>query len=220
MSEPTRFPLAWPAFRHRTRSRREGPFKNAGDPIRVGAALKRLTDELARLGATNALISSDIPIRLDGLPRANQPEPKDPGVCAYFMLAGKPYALACDTFSKVAQNLAGLAAHIEATRAITRHGVATSNETLQAFAALPPPGAPGQPAPPSTVAPERSWREVLRLQPNWPKSTGFTREVALNAIRGRYRDLAAQRHPDVPGGSESQMSELNWARDEALKEIG
>lgn len=219
MGEPTRFPLAWPAFRHRTRSRREGPFKNAGDPIKVGAALKRLTDELARLGATNALISSDIPIRLDGLPRANQPEPKDPGVCAYFMLAGKPYALACDTFTKVAQNIAGLAAHIEATRAITRHGVATSNETLQAFAALPPPGGASAAPQPPTAPPERSWREVLRLAPDWPATT--TRpEASRGIVTSRYRQLAGQRHPDVPGGSDAQMAELNWARDEALREIG
>ncbi|TGR16226.1 J domain-containing protein, partial [Mesorhizobium sp. M8A.F.Ca.ET.202.01.1.1] len=36
----------------------------------------------------------------------------------------------------------------------------------------------------------------------------------------RYRRLAAQRHPDLPGGSHDAMAELNQAKEQALKEIG
>ena len=38
------------------------------------------------------------------------------------------------------------------------------------------------------------------------------------AITSHYRILASAAHPDRDGGSHAQMSELNQARDEALKE--
>jgi hypothetical protein len=195
---PSRFPLAWPAHKPRTSwdRRRRGKFSASGRTITMKEAITRAMAEVARLGGTYGLISSNVALRLDGLPKSGQGEPADPGVCLYFQIGGKPYAMACDVYDKVAQNLAAIAAHIEATRAITRHGVATAAETLQAFAAL------AAPAP-------RSWRDVLEL----------SRDAGIGDVRAALRRLAQIRHPDK-GGSEGAMAELNAARDAAEREVG
>lgn len=201
MSEASRFPLAWPAHKPRTPSTRQkaGKFAANGSPISMAAAIKRAMDEIGRLGGIYGLISSNVEVRLDGLPRSGQRAPADPGVCLYFQLRGKPYAMACDAYTKVEQNLAAIAAHIEATRAIERHGVATAAETLQAFVSLPSNAAPAP----------RPWWDVLGL----PRSTTRAR------LEAQYRLKARSAHPDA-GGSDAAMSELNAARDAGLTEVG
>lgn len=212
-ASPQRFPLVWPAHRPRTDSwrRRQGKFSAAGRPISMAQAVQRLDTELERLRAIYPLLSTNIALRLDGVPRSNQSAPADPGVCVYFTLKGKPFALACDSYTKVEQNVAALAAHLDATRAIERHGVATAAESLEAFSALPPPTAGA-----SHPAMARGWREILGFAPNFP--TGYDPADALTLIGVRYRERAGRAHPDN-GGSDAVMAELNAARDAARKEV-
>lgn len=201
MEAPCAFPLAWPAGKPRTPhyQRKAAAFKREGGRLSVAAGLARVEGEVARLGGRHLLISSDVPVRLDGRPRSGQPQPQDPGVCVYFQLNGEPYAMACDRYTSVADNLAAVAAHIDATRAITRHGVATAAETLRAFLALPDP----------TTSVIRQWWEVL----------GLSARPAPSEVDAAYRRLAAERHPDR-GGTDAQMAELNCARDAAKKALG
>lgn len=208
---PQRYPLAWPSHRARTDSwkRRIGKFSSAGKAITMAQAVDRLDKELERLKAHYSLLSTNVALRLDGVPRSGQSAPADPGVCVYFTLKGKPFALACDTYTKVEQNVAALAAHLDATRAVERHGVATAAESLEAFSALPPPTASGTPT-------ARAWREVLSFLPSFP--AGLDRADALSLINSKYRERAASAHPDS-GGSDAAMAELNAARDAARKEV-
>jgi len=206
----TPYPLCWPAQRPRrapgsrkqgrfnSRERRGGMSYSTAEPLSVSAALRRLQDELDRIGAHYAVISSNLETRLDGLPRAGQRKPADPGVALYFQLARKPHCLPCDTYQRVADNIAAIAAHIEATRAIERHGVASIAEMFAGFLALPSPDQ------------TRPWRAVLELH----------RETRISpvAIEEAYRRLARERHPDQ-GGSDSMMAELNAARDAAKREM-
>lgn len=191
-----RYPLAWPHGKARTPNhhRQRGKFAFSGRPITMSRALERVQYELDRAGARNALISSNVSLRLDGLPRSGEREPDDPGVCLYFDLASKPHALACDGYSTVPQNLAALAAHLEATRAILRYGVATSAEMFTAFVALPAP---------------RRWWEILGVDQHAPKEE----------IERKFRSLAAKNHPDK-GGTHAAMSELTRARTEGLRACG
>jgi hypothetical protein len=204
---PQRYPLAWPAHRPRAKARTYGKFSTkdtskgyaVSREITVAQAFDRLQSELDRMGAQYALLSSNIETRLDGQPRSGQPEPVDPGVCAYFTLDGKPIALACDRYSKTAQNIAALAAHIEATRAISRYGVASAAETLEAFAALPAPTEANRPA--------RPWWEVL----------GIMRESAeVDIVRSVHRTKCKAA---AAKGDEPALLELNLARDAALAEL-
>lgn len=198
MEAPPAFPLAWPVGKPRTPAaqRKVGKFRSSGRELTVAVAAGRVEDELTKLGARWPLISSNVELTLSGRRRSGQREPDDRGVCVYFQLGGKPYAMACDRYMVVADNLAAIAAHIDATRAIERHGVATAAETLQAFQALPAPGSA-----------------------HWTATLGLSRDTTADAVRGAHRRLLAGAHPDQ-GGSHDRMAELNAARDAALKEIG
>lgn len=191
-----RYPLAWPPGKPRTVSyyRKAGNFSADGRSITTDAALRRIDRELGRIGGKNPLVSSNVELRVDGKPRMDRAPPVDPGVCLYFDLGGKPHALACDAYKTVPQNLAAIAAHLEATRAIVRHGVATSAEMFTAFVALPQP---------------KRWWEIL----------GVTGSATLAEVEGAWRRLAADHHPDR-GGSQARMAEINAARDAARKHHG
>jgi hypothetical protein len=208
---PTRFPLAWPIGRPRRpwNERKAGKFSMTGErgykvDISVAAAMDRLEEEVRRLGGVNMLLSTNIDTRLDGRPRSGQSEPKDPGVCLYFTLKGKPLSMPCDAYHTVAQNIAALAAHIEATRAIERHGVATGAETLQAFQALP--------APDHTLPGRRSWREVLGFEGDFFDS--MDKAEAAARVQRRWKSMVIEH-----GHNEAELANINIARDAALKEF-
>lgn len=206
---PTRFPLSWPKDRPRKpwHTRKSGNYKSDGNPITTAVAMDRLDDEVRRLGGRETLLSTNVDTTLSGRPRSGAAQPTDPGVCLYFKLNGKPMVMACDTFDRVEQNIAALAAHIEATRKIDRLGVATADEMMQAFQALPPPSAISLPAG------SKPWREVMGFETNWPPP-GHDKDWALHCIRKRYRARAIEANGDA------DLAELNIARDAALKELG
>jgi len=197
---PQAYPLAWPGFRPRTPvdSRRRGEFTSAKKRIKIPEAAERLELEVERLGGTNLIISTNLRPTITGRPVANAGQPDDPGVAVYFQMGTDPITLACDTFTELSQNLAGLAGHIEATRRIDRYGVQKAKETLQAFAALPSPTS-------------RTWRDKLGFRPD--------EAVTPDQLKARRRSLAARHHTDK-GGSDGQMAEINAAYDAALVELG
>jgi hypothetical protein len=192
------YPLQWPMSRPRTKSPTRAAFgktvRTSRESLTVADALGRLQGEIDRLGARNYVISSNVQLRLDGLPRSGQPEPTDRGVALYFTLSGKPHCLPCDRYDRVADNIAAIAKHIEATRAIERYGVASIAEMFTGFTALP-----------SNEA--QHWSEVL----------GVSRTATADEINTAWRHRAKQAHSDT-GGSDAAMSRLNVARDAALKE--
>ncbi|QDU67678.1 J domain-containing protein [Engelhardtia mirabilis] len=194
--EPTASPLEWPAGWVRTTSPTRARFD---DRLTVAAALSVLRAELDRLGASGVVISSNLQLRLDGLPRSGQGEPRDPGAAVYFRLKGKPHVLACDRWSRVAWNLRAISKHIEALRGMDRWGVGSLERVFTGYQALP--------APASAVS-LRSWWDVL----------GVERSATTEQVQAAYRALARERHPDA-GGSDALFSELGRARSEALQEI-
>lgn len=202
-------PLQWPQGRPRRRAehRKSSQFgKNRASGygkrnLSMQEAVIRLMDEFRRIAIDNqdVVVSSNVRTRLDGLPRAGEPEPRDPGVAVYFTEGGVPHCLPCDTYDRVADNIAAVAAHIEATRKIERHGVASVREMFTGFRALPPPGADNR----------RPWPEVLDIP----------REKATHeSVRAAFRKRAAICHPDT-GGSNAAMAELNVAFERALRDL-
>lgn len=73
------YPLHWPAGWPRTsapqRSRFDGGFAKIRD---------ELFAEIERLGGRYIVLSTNVALRRDGLPYANQAEPPDSGVAVYF----------------------------------------------------------------------------------------------------------------------------------------
>lgn len=196
------YPLYWPEGRPRTgkHSRASARFD-----ITFGRARDSLIDEVRLLRgkytrSDDVIISSNVPLRRDGLPLANQRTPDDPGVAVYFKHQGRDMCFACDRWNKVEDNIQAIAKTIDALRGISRWG---TGEMLQAafrgFEALP---APSQPA--------KDWREVL----------GFSGAPAdFRDVQVRFRALAGRHHPDR-GGSAEKMSELNVAMQAARKYYG
>ena len=108
----------------------------------------------------------------------------------------------CDRFSVLADNIAAIAAHIDAVRRIERYGVGTTEQMFAGFQAIRGPG-------------PKPWRETLGFKVDEP--------VTADGVRQRHRDAAKRLHPDLNGsvpGAESAMAEVNAARDAALAELG
>lgn len=206
----TAYPLSWPEGWPRAQQRKRARFTKGTRQqygggyswmrqreLTVADATERVLDEMTKLGVPYGewIISTNLELRLDGLPRSGQAAPSDPGAAVYWQRPGESMkVMAIDIYDRVADNLAAVAATINAMRAIERHGGAQILErAFTGFTALPPP---------------RSALTVLGLDEHAP----LTRE----AINDAYRAKARTAHPDS-GGSNAAMAELNAARDAALR---
>lgn len=194
MAEPKgveAYPLYWPEGWQRTKWRQQSKFKTG-----FGAARNFLFAELERMGASKIVLSTNIPLRNDGLPRANvRPDFGDPGVAVYFERKGKRMVFACDKFVQAYDNIYAIAKTIEAMRGIERWGASDMME--RAFSGF------------KQLAAENegpSWWGVLQVR------AGAT----VEEIEAAYRQLAKIAHPDAPTGSHEAMSALNAAREQGL----
>lgn len=214
-----RFPLEWPAGwarKHafeRTRAqfgrveRAHRPDGTAGwaqrKQLSIAEGTGRVIAELERMGVgeDEIVVSSNLKTRLDGLPRSGQSEPDDPGVAVYWLEPNgrqrEPRCIAVDRYDRVADNLAAVAATLEAMRAIERHGGAEIlTRAFVGFAALPSPG--GTP-----------WWEIL----------GVPRDATRGVVHAAYLRLRARHHPDK-GGSADEFNATQQAWDAYELELG
>jgi hypothetical protein len=196
------YPLCWPEGWARIPSykRKAATFSRYGDRLTIQAGLQRVLQQLELMGVRkdDILVSTNVPTRLDGLPRSDQRKPDDPGVAVYWRKKqdAPMQTMAIDIYNEVADNLGAVAATLAALRAIERHGGAQVQErSFRGFQALP--------------GGQRPWREVLDI--TYPN-------VTREAIETQFKSLARVRHPDS-GGSDSAMAELNVAREQALREV-
>lgn len=188
-----KFPLHWPAGWPRTKVPQRSRFD-----VPLTAALDGLFNQIALMGGSYPVLSSNLELRRDGLPYAQQREPADAGIAVYFMRKGKQMVFACDRWDRARDNVRAIEKTIEAMRGIERWGASDMLErAFSAFEALPAPG-------PSVKKP---WREILGFPPG-SKPDRADIELA-------YRSKAKRAHPDT-GGSNEAMSELNEARREAM----
>ncbi len=192
------FPLQWPFGKPRTRSPQQSRF-GSHSTFSIATTRSNLSRELRLLGAANVILSTNIELRLDGLPYSNRKTPADAGVAVYFTLKGQPRCFACDRWQTVEENIAALAHTIGALRGIERWGGGDMVEqAFSGFAALPAPSA------------KKEWWDVLDVGPHNLDSV----------VIAKYRELAKKFHPDAPGGSDTKMTEINVAFAEFNKERG
>jgi hypothetical protein len=153
--------------------------------------------ELRLLGATDIVVSSNVPTKSDGLLYADNKRLDDPGIAVYFKFKKKSLVMTRDGFTSVAGNLRSLGLAIEGMRQMHRHGGDLMLErAFEGFLAIAPPDW------------KKPWREVFGVKADW---TGD--------IAGLFREKARNRHPDV-GGNDALMAELNIAYREARQELG
>jgi hypothetical protein len=197
----TAHPICWPRDTPRTANRKSGHRFQAS----FQDAYIHAKDELRKFGAIGVVISTDVPLRRDGLPYADG-DPDDPGVVVYFTRGHHQYIFTCDLYQRVQWNMRSLGLAFAGMRAIERSGsTQILDRALSGFAQLPS-GAGQSPT-------QRPWREVMNLEGF--QGPAFVMRAGLEAA---YKQLSRTRHPDA-GGSEAAMVELNLAREAALKEI-
>lgn len=208
------YPLQWPVGWRRTEAHRrtEAKFRsgNSGlvgpegdrrwksaDRVSLSDGLRRVVQQLRAFGVreSSIVISSDLRLRQDGMPYAGQPTSRlDPGVAVYWMDGQRRRCIAIDRYTRIADNLAAIAATLDGMRAIERHGgAAILDRAFTGFAALPS---------------LEQWFQVLGV------SATATREQ----IQEAYRRKVIECHPDR-GGSDAAMARINTARDEGLAQV-
>jgi hypothetical protein len=194
------YPLHWPNGHPRTPpgQRRRGAFRTP-----LGRARDDVVEEITarkRLGGQNPVVSTNLSLRRrDGLPYANQAAPEDPGVAVYWEMDGQPYAMACDRWLSVADNLQAISKTLRALRGIQRWGPTEMvHRAFRGFQALPTPEDAGG----------TSWRQVLGTQT-------LSLEVAEHVARG----LLHRYHPDRETGDRQRYQLVLWARDQARREL-
>src|SRR6516164_7609579 len=193
------YPLRWPDGWPRTLPyRRESDSRFGGSGrITVGRARDQLIHELRLLGATDIVVSTNVPVKADGLLYADNKRLDDPGIAVYFKFKRKSLVMARDVFVSVAGNLRTLGLAVEAMRQLERHGGSFMFEkAFTSFLAIAPPDW------------KKPWREVFGIKADW---TGD--------ITALYREKARIRHPDA-GGNDTLMAELNVAYEEARRALG
>lgn len=215
MTTIPRYPLQWPPGWKRTPShaRKNGQFgsrKKRGDTayatlqqITINEAVGRLLEELRRFGVRedDVVISTNLELRLDGLPRSGQGNPSDAGIAVYWLdrkhKDAPPKCIAVDQYFKVADNIAAAAATLEAMRAIDRHGgAAVLERAFVGFAAL--------------QAPEG---------PHWSVVLGVPADAGRQAVEAAWRRLRSELHPDKPSGDHQRFIAAQAAYDRACVEV-
>lgn len=193
------YPLAWPEGRPRTprhareQSKFKATFARARDDVYL--EVERL---VGRYTKPDVIISTNMPLRSDGIPLAGRRAPDDPGVSVYFTYKKRQMSFACDRWEKIEDNMQAIAKTIEALRGIARWGTGDMMEAaFKGFAALP---APGQVV--------RPWREVLGVG----QSDGYVQAQA------RYMQLRSSSHPDR-GGTAEQFNAVMKAWEQAQEEL-
>lgn len=192
------YPLTWPPHRPRTEPHRRtwSNFKTS-----FGRARDACLGQIRMLGGSEPIISSNLALRLDGLPRGDQAQPRDSGVAVYFTYKKKSMCFACDRWAKVDDNMHAIALTIEALRGVSRWGTGDMMEAaFTGFTALPAP-----------ITGQKPWREVLGV--------AFD-ERDRGRIHECYRIRRGEAHPDRHGGDHDAFLAVQAAYEQAARELG
>lgn len=197
-----KFPLQWPVGYKRTKYPKRSQFgqqsfAKARDTIFAQLRLLLTYQERATI-----VMSTNIPLKLDGLPYASYRQPEDKGVAVYFQYKDESVVLCCDQWDKIEHNMWSIAKTIEALRGIERWGVSDFlKRSFTGFNALPPKG---------EDKPKRDWWVVMEYSQR-PGRFSWDWE----GVQAQYKSLAKKKHPDV-GGTVAEFQELSNAYNEAI----
>jgi hypothetical protein len=186
------YPLCWPEGWKRTNpyARESSKFKSTFATARddLLREVERLIQSRYYLHAPDPVLSTNVTLRQDGLPYANQREPDDPGVAIYFQYKKKPMVFACDKYVKVWENMVAIRKTIEAIRGMERWGASDMME--RAFTGF-----------------------VAIADSSWPSVLGVERNAHFEDIEMAYKRLRSKHHPDR-GGNVDQFDRIQRAYDD------
>jgi hypothetical protein len=192
---PLCWPEGWPRTKYPSKSKFTTYFSRARDD---------LMREIKLLGGRNPILSTNIPLRKDGLPYAGHAQPKDCGAAVYFSYKSKSMCFACDRWSKIEDNIWSVCKTIEALRGIERWGASDMlDRAFTGFTALPAP----------EVQASKTWWDLLGFS-QMPPTNHFFKQKAKEL----RNDLARKYHPDFGSEKNSdKMATINRAYEAAEK---
>jgi hypothetical protein len=184
----------WPGPRTPVSGRGRSPFRASWQ-----TTVDELKREAAFLGAGDVVVEVALEerhIRVDGLPRANAPQPADPGVVLSFprTLHG-PLRYSCDAFTRWQDNLRAIVLGLESLRRVERYGIAKRGEQYAGWKQLPA----------STVTREEARRRLEVLLRDEPI------EAHLLSDKSLARRAVRRAHPDVGGDATVWRDEIEPA---------
>jgi len=188
-----RYPLEWPEGWPRNKRRELSRFGTTQE-----RAQRNLEHQIRLLGGQEAILSTDIRLRNDGMPYASQRPPDDVGIAVYFTYKGKSMVFACDRYTRIQDNIHAVGKTIEALRGIERWGASDMME--RAFTGFERLTGPDLDLP---------WWDVLEM--------GNNRD--LDVAERHFKILAKGAHPDA-GGDPEEFKRLVRARDQAREALG
>jgi DnaJ-domain-containing protein 1 len=189
----------WPAGWDRTPSGERS--KNRNYEVSLRDAIEDLDQEMSRLDVDDWRLSTamDHQSQNPNYPYANQPEPDDPGVALRWSMDGNQYAVACDCYSRVRDNLRTIGHYVREKRKMEKRPVETGEDE---FANARLPSGDGD-----AIAGSPPPHEVLEVSPD------ASPEVIKQAARAKKKET----HPDA-GGSEEAFRRVVDAEEAMLDE--
>ncbi|KEZ78359.1 heat shock protein DnaJ domain-containing protein [Salinisphaera hydrothermalis C41B8] len=165
----------------------------------MATARDELLGEIKRLGGRLPIISTNIPLRRDGIPYASGKAPDDAGVAVYFTYKDAQHCFACDKWTAVNDNVQAIRKTIEALRGISRWGTGDMMErAFTGFAALPDPESAGG----------EHWSTVL----------GVPSDASDDEVRAAYRRARSAAHTDRDTGDNAAFHRVQTAWELARQE--
>lgn len=202
-ASPLTWPAGWPRHSGQRERARFGTKVNAYGGLRAKTieeatafVMQQLTGrQTMNLPPRDVIISTDLKLRLDGLPYSNQRVPDDPGAAVYWRDSrGQDKVIALDKYDRIADNIYAIGKTLEALRGIERWGGGQIlDRAFSGFVALPSPEMAGGVDP----------YELLGIDP----------DDSLVARRAAYRRALAKHHPDH-GGDPAKFNQVRRAAEQ------
>jgi hypothetical protein len=183
------YPLQWPVGQLRAGTAKKSKFAEHT----LTSCVKELHRQVKLMDGRDPVISSNVPLRQDGNPRADylRREISDKGVAVYFVRRGRMVCLACDKWDSVEHNLWAICKTIDNMRMLPQWGCSDIlDRTMVGLGELP------------MIATGIDIWSILDMEATTDKE----------AIQARYKELAKKFFSD-----ELKIRDLNTARDAALR---
>ena len=190
------YPLQWPVGYKREKNKKHAAFNTSFSKARDG-----IIKELTMMKAANIIISSNVPLKKDGLPYAvpfgKLNVTNDTGIAVYFTFNKEQKVICCDAYLTLDDNMQAINKTVEALRGIDRWKCSDIiNQTFTGFKALP----------------EKSSSET------WYNILGISYNSTRDQIKDAYYKKSAIYHPDK-GGNTDMFTKISDAYKQGLNQI-
>jgi len=188
--------LNWPADWDRTPARSRS--RNRSFEVSRREAIRDIEDEMRKLDVDDWRLSTNGDHRSDkpNYLYADAPEPDDSAVVVRWSLDGDQFAVGCDRYTRLRDNVRTVGLYIREKRKMEKRPVTTGAAEFSNLR-----------LPTGEEASERDAYDVLDVSP----------DATVSEIERAYRERVKEVHPDHGGGEES-FAAVQDAREELLGE--